>query len=369
MFNLEILFKALIVADGSDIHLKVGAKPMLRINGALKEWGDKAISASDMKQIVDILLQDLDRSSFEKNKEIDFAFGVTDLGRFRVNIFQQRNTYAVAIRAIPFNIKTFHELGLPSILEKVCLRKRGLILVTGTVGSGKSTTLAAMINHINSTRRANIITIEDPIEFLFRDKKSIIHQREVGHDTASYEGSLRYLLRQDPDVIMIGEIRDAESMMTALKAANTGHLVMSTLHTTDAMQTISRILSFFPSDQKDEVRGLLASTLLAFTSQRLIPRADGKGRVVATEVLTASDYVKECVEDSTKTHEIMTAMTKGKIYGMHSFDQSILALYKRGLVSLEEAKANATSPSDFEMKAKGLSSDGDNLYFGDNEDY
>jgi twitching motility protein PilT len=316
-----------------------------------------------METIAHTLMSEHEKEKFDKIKEVDFGFGVNGVGRFRVNIYQQRGTIAVAIRAISMDIKSIDELKLPELLKKIAVKPRGLIIVTGTVGSGKSTTIAAMLEHINREIRSNIITIEDPIEFLFKDKKSIVHQREVGTDTESYAGSLKYLLRQDPDVIMIGEIRDAESMYTALRAANTGHLVFTTLHTTDAMQTVGRILSFFPGDTQNEIRGLLAVTMEAVISQRLIPTKDGKGRVAATEVLTNNEFVKECLENPEKTKDIRMALEKGDtIYGMHSFDKSIYQLYSNGLISYEEALENCTTPADFERKTKGLIDGGDHQY-------
>ncbi len=355
MIDLKKMFGALLHNEGSDIHLKVGSKPIFRIHGQLYDWGDVVIDNEVMKKIAYSLMSEHEVVKFEDSKEVDFGFGVAGIGRFRVNIYQQRGTIAVAIRAIAFDIKTIDDLSLPVVLKEIALKPRGLVLVTGTVGSGKSTTISAMLEHINVSTRSNIITIEDPIEFLFKDKKSIIHQREVGTDTESYSGSLKYLLRQDPDVIMIGEIRDAESMYTALRAANTGHLVFTTLHTTDAVQTINRIISFFPSDGQSEIRNLLAVTLEAVVSQRLILTKDGQGRVAATEILLNNEFVKECIIDSVKTSEINMAIEKGgTVYSMHSFDQSVYELFNKGLVSKEEALKNCTTPADFLRKIRGL---------------
>ena len=355
MIDVKKMFAELLQNKGSDIHLKVGARPIFRIHGQLYDWGDSVIDNDSMKKIAYSLMSDHEIGIFEETKEADFGFGIAGIGRFRVNIYQQRGTIAVAIRAIAFDIKNIDELNLPSVLKDIALKPRGLVLVTGTVGSGKSTTISGMLEHINITTRSNIITIEDPIEFLFKDKKSIIHQREVGTDTTSYEGSLRYLLRQDPDVIMIGEIRDAESMYTALRAANTGHLVFTTLHTTDAVQTINRVISFFPADGQSEIRNLLAATLEAVVSQRLIITKDGQGRVAATEILLTNEFVKESIVDPIKTPEIRMAIEKGgTIYGMHSFDQSIQQLFNKGLISKEEAIKNCTNPADFLRKMRGL---------------
>ncbi|MBU4486964.1 MAG: PilT/PilU family type 4a pilus ATPase [Candidatus Delongbacteria bacterium] len=367
MFDLQKMFASLLELSGSDIHLKVGIKPIFRINGELIDWGDETISMDDMNEIADGLMGKKEKDTFTAQKEVDFGFGVKGVGRFRVNIYKQRGTVAIAIRAIPFDIKGIDQLHLPEVLKKLCMTPRGMIIVTGTVGSGKSTTIAAMLEHINQTKRTNIITIEDPIEFLFRDKKSVIHQREVGSDTDSYQGSLRYLLRQDPDIIMIGEIRDPDSMYTAIRAANTGHLVFTTLHTTDALQTISRILSFFPGDLQNEIRNLLAVTLTGIISQRLIPTRDGKGRVPATEVLINNEMIKEAIIDPTKTSDIKMSIEKGEIiYGMHNFDQSIYRLYGKGLISYDEAIKGASTPTDFERRLKGLdSSDSNNFELGD----
>lgn len=363
MIDLALMFKSLLEMEGSDIHLKAGAKPVFRIHGRLADWGNETISVDDAKSIAYALMTDHEKEKFEKIKEVDFGFGVPGVGRFRVNIYQQRGTIAIAIRAISMDIKSIEELNLPDVLKKIALKPRGLVIVTGTVGSGKSTTIAAMIEYINRSIRSNIITIEDPIEFLFKDKKSIIHQREVGTDTESYEGSLKYLLRQDPDVIMIGEIRDAESMYSALRAANTGHLVFTTLHTTDALQTVSRILSFFPADNQNEIRSLLAVTMEAIICQRLVPTKDGKARIAATEILMNNEFVKECLEIPEKTKEIRTALEKGDtVYGMHSFDKSVYQLYNQGFISYEEAIENCTTPADFERKIKGLTDSADQQY-------
>ncbi len=356
MIKLTNLFKSLIELQGSDIHLKAGSKPIFRINGRLVDWGDEIVNSEDMTKIALYLMGEDERNKFEKFKEVDFSFGVKGIGRFRVNIYKQRGTVAIAIRSIPVEIKSLAELHLPSVLKKIALKPRGLILVTGTVGSGKSTAIAAMLEHINQKTRSNIITIEDPIEFLFKDQSSVIHQREVGSDTESYATSLKYLLRQDPDVIMIGEIRDSESMYTALRAANTGHLVFTTLHTTDATQTISRVLSFFPSDQQSEIRMLLASTLQAIVSLRLIPVKDNTGRVPASEVLVMNESIRESILDANKTLQIRDFISSGDIYGMQTFDQSIHSLYDKGLISYEEALKYCTSPSDFEREVKGIGS-------------
>ncbi|MDA3885597.1 MAG: PilT/PilU family type 4a pilus ATPase [Candidatus Delongbacteria bacterium] len=367
MIDLNRMFAALIESGGSDIHLKVGIKPIFRVNSELVDWGEETVNMDDMITIANELMGKKEKEIFAEKKEADFGFGVKGVGRFRVNVYKQRGTVAIAIRAIPFDIKTIDELHLPDVLKKISMNNRGLVIVTGTVGSGKSTTIAAMLEYVNQNKRANIITIEDPIEFLFRDKMSIIHQREVGSDTESYSGSLRYLLRQDPDIIMIGEIRDSESMYTAIRAANTGHLVFTTLHTTDAAQTIGRILSFFPGDLQNEIRNLLSVTLKAIISQRLIQTRDGEGRVPATEILITNETIKEAIIDSEKSADIKMSIEKGEtIYGMHTFDQSVFRLYDKGLISHDEAIKAASTPTDFERRLKGLdSSDGNNYELGD----
>ena len=300
---------------------------------------------------------------FAEHKEADFAIGVPGVGRFRTNVYQQRGTVAFAFRAIPYEVKTIQELNLPPVLEEIALRPRGLVLVTGVTGSGKSTCLAAMINHVNASRRVNIITIEDPIEFLHRDNLANISQREVGNDTLSFGSALRHVLRQDPDVILIGEIRDMETLDTALKAADTGHLVFSTLHTTDATQTLNRILSFYPPHQQAEVRFLLASALEAVISLRLIPRADRAGRVPACEILVNTAAVRDNIRDMTKSLNIPELIAEGTIqYGMQSFDQSLMNWYQKGVISYENAVYHATNPSEFALRVQGIASASDSKW-------
>ena len=277
------------------------------------------------------------------------------LGRFRANVFQQRGTVGIVLRVIPFGIRTIDDLGLPPILKHIAQEERGLVLVTGTTGSGKSTTLAAMIDHVNATRSAHIMTIEDPIEYLHRDYQSIVNQREVAVDTVSFAQALRSALRQDPDVILVGEMRDLETVETALNAAETGHLVFSTLHTLDATETINRIIAVFPPHQQRQVRIQLASVLKAVVSQRLIPRADGLGRVPAVEVMVATPFIRDCIVDKDRTALIHGAMASGTSqYGMQSFDQSIFGLYQQGLVTLDEALRWASNVDDFKLKVQGI---------------
>lgn len=294
---------------------------------------------------------------FKEHSEIDLAHSVPGLGRFRANIFQQRGTVGIILRVIPMRIQTIPELNLPSILEKLAMEPRGMILVTGTTGSGKSTTLAAMIEHINTHRTGHVITIEDPIEFLHRDKKCLVNQREVGIDTSGFAVALRSALRQDPDIILVGEMRDLETISTALVAAETGHLVMSTLHTIDATETVNRIISVFPPYQQKQIRLQLAATLKGVISQRLVPRADGKGRVPAVEVMVTTATVRECVIDPDKTRKIQEVIAAGTSqYGMQTFDQSLMNLYRRGLITYEDALIRASNPDDFALRVRGIES-------------
>jgi twitching motility protein PilT len=309
------------------------------------------------------IMNEYQKEKYKQTNEVDLAYGVPGLGRFRVNIFQQRGTIGAVLRVIPFKIQTIAELMLPKVLEKIAAEQRGLVLVTGTTGSGKSTTLAAMIDHINATETCHIMTIEDPIEFLVRDKRSIVNQREVGVDTMSFGQALKSALRQDPDVILVGEMRDLETIETALTAAETGHLVMSTLHTLDATETINRIISAFPPYQQKQVRLQLGSVLKAVISQRLVPRADGKGRVPATEVLLNTTRVREMLEDKDRTKEIPEAIAQGHVsYGMQTFDQSLMSLLKGGVISYEEALRQATNPDDFALRVSGIASTSDSKW-------
>lgn len=342
--------------NASDLHLKVGAYPMMRINGVLTPASEaKRLSHEDTVAMAAAVMSTAQRQAFKELQEVDLAYSVPGLGRFRVNVFQQRGTIGVVLRVIPMRIKTIDELELPAILKKIADEERGLVLVTGTTGSGKSTTLAAMIDHINTTRCLHCITIEDPIEFLQKDHRSIISQREVAVDTKSFAYALRSALRQDPDVIFVGEMRDFETIETALVAAETGHLVFSTLHTLDATETINRIIAVFPPHQQKQVRLQLAAVLKAVISQRLIPRADGKGRGAAVEVMITTPLIRDCIVDKEKTHLIPGAIAAGTSqYGMQTFDQSIFALYERGRVSYEEALRWVTNVDEFKLKVQGI---------------
>ena len=345
----------------SDIHLKAGLPPMFRVDGALSplRQADRMVP-DQLQQVASALMNDVQRNRFEEFREVDLGYGVSGLGRFRVNVFQQRGSIGMVFRVIPFGVKSMEELHLPKIVETIARENRGLVLVTGTTGSGKSTTLAAMLESINRQRTCHIMTIEDPIEFLIRDRRSIVNQREIGVDTHSFANALRGALRQDPDVILVGEMRDFETIETALTAAETGHLVMSTLHTLDATETINRIISVFPPYQQKQVRLQLSTVLKAVISQRLVPRADGKGRVPALEVLVSTGLVRELIADKDRTKELSEAISKGHTaYGMQSFDQSLMQLVKEGLVTYEEALKNVSNPDDFALRYRGIASTSD----------
>src|SRR5713101_624160 len=341
-FNFKQAITHMVQRNGSDLLLKVGRPATIRENGELVALDTAPLKPEEPKSLAAQIMTPRQVKEFAEHKEADFAIGVPGVGRFRTNVYQQRGTVAFAFRAIPYEVKTIKDLSLPQVLEDVALRPRGLVLITGITGSGKSTCLAAMINHINLSRRVNIITIEDPIEFLHRDNLSNISQREVGNDTLSFNSALRHVLRQDPDVILIGEIRDMETLDTSLKAADTGHLVFSTLHTTDTTQTINRVISFFPPHQHDEVRHLLSTALQAVISLRLVPRKDGRGRVPAAEVLINSAAVADNMRDLTKSLSIPDLIAQGSVqYGMQSFDQSLLYWYQQGVVA---TRARSSTP-------------------------
>ena len=353
--TLKQMLEEVLSTRASDLHLRIGVKPILRVDGALRPIADDPITPQNMEEIMGQILTEEQKKRFFQRNELDLALSVSKMGRFRINFYRQRGTVGVAIRTVNTIIPSFEELNLPPVLKKLANNRRGLIILTGTTGSGKSTTLAAMIDHINSTRSENILTIEDPIEYIHRNRESIIAQREVGGDTESFITALRHAFRQDPDVILIGEIRDLETMSIALTAADTGHLVLSTLHTLSAVETINRIISFFPLHQHQQIRLLLSATLKAIVCQRLLPRCDTPGRVPAVEVLVNTGLVKEYLVDPLKTPLIIELIESGAIqYGMQSFDQSIMDLYKRGMISYEEALAQATNPDDFELRVKGI---------------
>jgi twitching motility protein PilT len=359
--HVNDLLKIAVDTGASDLHLKVGSYPMLRVRGSLvPAISDRRLEHEDMVAMAATVLPTTHRERFKDNHEVDLAYSVSGLGRFRCNAFQQRGTIGMSFRVIPMKAATIDDLGLPAVLKTIAAEERGLILVTGTTGSGKSTTLAGMIDEINSTRTTHIITIEDPIEYLHRDNRSIVNQREVGVDTTSFGHALRSALRQDPDVILVGEMRDFETIETALLAAETGHLVLSTLHTLDATETINRIVAVFPPHYQKQVRVQLASVLKAVISMRLIPRVDGKGRVPAVEILITTAFIRDCIMDKEKTHLIPAAIAQGTSqYGMQTFDQSIFGLYEQQLVSYEEALRWCSNIDEFKLKVQGIATTAD----------
>lgn len=356
--NIDDLLKIAVERKASDLHLKVGNHPVLRIDGVLTPLVElKRLMQEDTIAMGFAIMNSQQKERFKKDHEIDMAHSVAGLGRFRCNVFQQRGAVGIVLRIIPTQVATISDLHLPLVLEKIAEERRGMILVTGTTGSGKSTSLAAMINHINTHRIEHIITVEDPIEYLHRDKKSIINQREVGMDTNTFSNALRSALREDPDVILVGEMRDLETIDTALLAAETGHLLLSTLHTLDAPETVNRIISMFPPHQQKQIRIQLAAVLKAIISMRLIPRSDGKGRVPAVEILINTPYIQDCIINPEKTKLIKEAITQGvSQYGMQTFDQSLFFLFQKNLITYEEALKWATNPDEFKLKKIGIRS-------------
>ena len=359
--HIDDLLRIAMDRKSSDLHLKVGNYPHVRVDGELVPLTDQPrISAEEMLNMAFSMMSNRQKQKFKEAAELDMAYGVAGLGRFRVNVFQQRGNVGLVLRVIPTKIRAMEELYLPKIIEHICDEQRGMVLVTGVTGSGKSTTLAAMVDRINSGRPEHIITIEDPIEFLHRDKKGFVNQREVEVDTPSFASALRASLRQDPDVILVGEMRDLETISTALHAAETGHLVFSTLHTLDAVETINRIIAVFPPPEQKQIRMQLAATLKAVISQRLVKRADGAGRVPAVEILISTAFVRECIMTPEKTRLIREAIAVGTSqYGMQNFDQSLYDLYQQGLITYETALENASNPDDFKLKIQGIASTAD----------
>ncbi|MBI2378191.1 MAG: type IV pilus twitching motility protein PilT [Deltaproteobacteria bacterium] len=362
--ELNDILAVAVRGGASDIHFKAGLPPMFRVHGTLLPLKDaKRLNPEDLSRMALSIMNNFQREKFKQTNELDLSYGVPGLGRFRVNVFQQRGTIAIVFRVIPFKIRSFEELQLPPVLAEIALESRGLILVTGTTGSGKSTTLAAMIDHINNLQPLHIITVEDPIEFLHRDKRSIVNQREIGVDTVSFAAALKSALRQDPDVILVGEMRDLETTSTAITAAETGHLVMSTVHTLDATETINRIVSIFPPHQQKTIRMQLGAVLRAIISQRLIQTVDGKGRVVALEILRNTARIRELIEDKDRAKEIVDALAQGSItYGMQTFDQSLMALYRAGTIAYDVAKETSSNPGNFELRVRGISSTSDSKW-------
>jgi twitching motility protein PilT len=350
MFDVKQALRELVEKNGSDLHLKAGSAPLFRVNGSLAiDEGAPQLSAEDTEGALHQVLSDEDKlREFAAEYEVDFSFEIEGLARFRINAFRQRGLVSMACRAIPHKISTIDELALPPVVIELAEEERGIVLLTGTTGSGKSTTLAAMIDHMNSTMSKHIVTIEDPIEFVHEDKRSAINQREVGMDTASFKRALRRVLRQDPDVILIGEMRDEETVQTALSAAETGHLVLSTIHTVDAAESINRMLDFFPPHQHGQARSMIAGTIKGVISQRLVPAADG-GRVAACEILRMTGRVRDMIVDPAQTGKLLEVIASGGYYGMQTFDQALFGHVKAGRVTFEDAMAVASSPHDFKL--------------------
>ncbi len=349
MKSVDELLALVVEAGASDLHIKVGSPPVIRVDGELQNLDEPPCSPDDTKDCAAALMSEKQIRRFSETNEIDFAYSAPQVGRFRVNIYRQRGTISVAMRQVMTQVPDFVHLNLPPVVQKLALEPRGMVLVTGTTGSGKTTTLAAMIDHINHHLHKHIVTIEDPIEILHRDHRCIVNQREVGQDTENYASALKYVLRQDPDIIFIGEMRDQETVRTALTAAQTGHFVLSTLHTIDAAETINRIIDFFPLYQQKQVRIMLAGSLRGIVSQRLLVRSDGTGRVPAVEVMVMTGRIRDLILDPSQTHQIRTAVQEGDFYGMQTFDQSLLDLYERGLINLADAQMVASNPHDFRL--------------------
>jgi twitching motility protein PilT len=351
MFDLEEALRYVVTSEGSDLHLKVPSPPLVRIHGQLRPIeGSDALASDDTQRVLHEMLKDPEKlEEFDSEREVDFAYAVKGLARFRVNAFRQRSSISIALRVIPYGVRTISELGLPPVLADLADEERGMILLTGTTGSGKSTTLAAIIDRINQTRSCHIVTIEDPIEYLHSDRNSIINQREVGMDTASFDRAMRRVLRQDPDVILIGEMRDEETVRTALSAAETGHLVLSTVHTIDAAESVNRIIDFFPPHEQNQARAMLAGTLKGVVSQRLVRTIDGNGRLAVCEILRMTGRARDMIMDPEQTPRLREVIEEGGYYGMQTFDQALLGHYQAGKVAMEDALRIATSPHDFKL--------------------
>jgi len=359
--HINSLLRLALDRGASDIHLKAGSHPWIRVEGKLQPITEvNRLTAEDTAKVAMSVMSDSQKEEFQINREIDFSYSVSGLGRFRVNAFYQRTTVALVLRAISFEVKTIEQLNLPLVIQRISMLNRGLVLVTGTTGSGKSTTLAAIIDYINTHRIEHVLTIEDPIEYVHRDKNCIVNQRELGADTSGFARALRAALREDPDVILVGEMRDVETIETALVAAETGHLVLSTLHTLDATETINRIIAMFPPFQQKQIRLQLAGVLKAIISQRLMVTADGGGRIPAVEVMVATKFIEECIINKERTSMIRDAIGAGTSqYGMQTFDQSLYNLYMGSRITLDEALRGATNPSEMKLKIEGIESTSD----------
>jgi len=361
MVNINDLLELTVARGASDLHLKIGAQPVIRIDGHLTTMIDqKRLTPDDTLHLAFSMMSPGQREKFRNHKQIDLAHAIPGLGRFRVSAFQQRGTVSIVLRVVPTKILGFKDLYLPPVMEKLSMENRGMVILTGTTGSGKSTTLAAMMDYMNVHRVEHIVTIEDPIEFLHRDKRCIINQREVGSDTETFAGALKVTLRQDPDIILVGEMRDFDTVELALAAAETGHLVLTTLHTLDAVETINRIVAFFPPHQQQQIRLELASIIKGIISQRLMPKADGKGRIPAVEVLVSTALIRDKITDRERTVEIKEAIAEGVVqYGMQTFDQCLIGLFNEKLITLDTAMRYCSNPDDFMLKIKGISSTSD----------
>lgn len=356
--SIDELLAYMVESNASDLFIKVGSPPILRKAGRLanfsgEKWKERRLTPQETEGFAYSVMNEKQRKNFEEKMEQDLAYSASGLGRFRINIFRQRNSIAMAIRLVPFNIPPFEDLNLPEVIRELAETERGIIITTGVTGSGKSTTLASMIDHINKQRRCHIVTVEDPIEFLHRDNSSIINQREVEMDTLSFKDALIHVVRQNPDVIMIGEMRDITSLEAALSAAETGHFVLTTMHTLDATQTLERIINFFPPYQHNQIRMQLVLCLKAIISLRLLPRCDIEGRVPGCEVLVATPFIKKLIEEN-KISQIPTAIADGAFYGMQTFNQSLLGLYQRGMVSYDDALSASTNPEEFKLNIRGI---------------
>lgn len=358
--ELNKILQVAVKGGASDIHVKAGLPPIFRVDGSLLPLREAArLSPEDIGRMAAAIMTKAQREAFQQTLDIDMSHGVPGVGRFRVNVFQQRGSIGMVFRVIPFKVKGIDELLLPDVVKQISDERRGLILVTGATGSGKSTTMASMVDYINSTRTTHIVTIEDPIEFLIRDKRSIINQREIGNDTTSFARALKAALRQDPDVILVGEMRDLETIEIAMMAAETGHLVMSTLHTTDAAEAVQRITSAFPPHQRDQARYQFANMFRGVISQRLVPRADGRGRVPAVEVMVSSGRIREMILEKATPRAITEQISQGyDNYGMQTFDQSLMFLLQNGYITYEEALNQSSNPDDFALRVSGIGSAG-----------
>ncbi len=370
-FDIDAALRYVVDREGSDLHVKVDSPPMARIHGALRPIdGSEPLTEQETEAALEHILKDQSLlQEFATDGEADFSYEISGLSRFRVNAFRQRGWVSIACRTIPFQVRTIDDLGLPEVIRRLAEEPRGIVLLTGTTGSGKSTTLAAMIDHINSTRSRHVVTLEDPIEYLHRDKLSIINQREVGQDTESFARAMRRVLRQDPDVILIGEMRDEETVRTALAAAETGHLVLSTLHTLDASETINRIIDFFPPHLQQQARVMLAATLRGAVSQRLVPRLGGDGRVAVSEVMVVTGRVQDLILNPQETGRITEVISEGEYYGMQTFDQALLKHVVEGNITEETAFEVASSAHDFKLMlaAQGQRASGIEQVIGDGE--